>query len=199
MKKAISILAIALMLVASVVIAAPPADPYADAVHEQSAGVTSATNALGAPDGSYAVIPVGDEIVLDMGAGEEIFGGSEGDDFIVIQTELNLRDIFDCAMIGVEYSDDGTTWLGAACFNGDLPGSENNDFDGHFRIADGAEVRYVRIKNVLGVENTFGNFELDAIEALHYNDNVEVPEFTTIGAALVLVAAGLFAARKRKN
>jgi hypothetical protein len=54
--------------------AAPPPDPYADAVLSSS-NFNNASNALGAPDGVRSAAPVSilasSQVVLDMGAGEE--------------------------------------------------------------------------------------------------------------------------------
>lgn len=60
----------------SVVRAAPPPDPYADALQGTSGSVTNPGNALGAPDGACTgltqlILPPAAVLTLDMGAGEE--------------------------------------------------------------------------------------------------------------------------------
>ena len=51
--------------------AAPPPDPYADVVTASTIGI-SADNAIGAPDGTLAVmVGLGESMQLDMGEGEE--------------------------------------------------------------------------------------------------------------------------------
>ena len=68
---------IALLFVSTSVtagLAAPPPDPYADAVHSSTSGlIISPGNALGAPDGNLATVVgvLGQNLVLDMGEGEE--------------------------------------------------------------------------------------------------------------------------------
>ena len=52
--------------------AASPADPYADAVASSTLLIVNPNQALGQPNGNYAtVVGISDQLVLDMGAGEE--------------------------------------------------------------------------------------------------------------------------------
>src|SRR5690606_27692101 len=60
------------------------ADQFADAV-TSSAGATDDANALGPPQGDVAVLPLGAELVVDMGAGGERVGDGVGDDLVVFE------------------------------------------------------------------------------------------------------------------
>src|SRR5437660_261522 len=61
------------MLLATSAVAAPPPDPYADAVDATTSGTLLPENAIGAPDGNVATVVnvAGTALVLDMGADEE--------------------------------------------------------------------------------------------------------------------------------
>lgn len=184
MKKLLTFVLMALFLV-STVAAVNTADPYANAVESQHR-VKNAANALGAPDGQYAKLkaawgPAYSEIVLDMGEGEEIYGGPyPGDkDFTVI--EVDGREIPDCASVFAEISGDGEQWVGLACHNNG------------FTIPDHATARYIRITNYAGAP-----FEVDAIVAKYYMPN-DVPEFGLIGALVAVAAIGGFALYRRRS
>lgn len=186
MKKLLTFVLMALFLVSTVAAIAPVnADPYADAVKSQHR-VDNANRALGAPDGQYATLKHGifgaySELVLDMGEGEEIYGGPyEGDqDFTVI--EVDGRELPDCANVYAEISEEGEQWVGLACHNNG------------FTIPDHATARYIRITNYAGTP-----FEVDAIVAKYYMPN-DVPEFGLIGALVAVAAIGGFALYRRKD
>ncbi|MHA2142888.1 MAG: hypothetical protein ACXADF_15500, partial [Candidatus Thorarchaeota archaeon] len=125
-------------------------DPYANSVVEaRTRNVLSATDAIGAPDGSYATIFFdydNGELTLDMGKYEEIIDEA-GVDFAVHATETNysvwvsnsLGDIF--------------TSLGQA--------TGNNSFD--IQDAGLSSARYVRLGYFAG-----DDAQIDAVEAIHY-------------------------------
>lgn len=156
---------------------ANPVDPYADAV-EKEYRVHNAQNAVGAPDGDYAKVKGFGYLILDMGEGEEIYGGPyDAIDFKVI--EVDGREIPDCASIGVWIADEGFEWVGLSCSS-----------DG-FELPEGSVVRYVKIANFVGT-----SFEVDAVEAEYYLPN-NVPEFGILAAFGVLALAGLFIYKRR--
>jgi len=185
MRKQVFALSIVLLFSLALVAAgAPNVDPYADAVLS-SKRTSNAGNAVGAPDGAYASIRGGGQLILDMGEGEEIYGGPYGaDDFKII--EVDGWEWPDCASIGVWISDGSKSkmggdfeWVGISC-------SSNG-----FELPNDAVVRYVKIKNHLGAA-----YEVDAIVADYYlPDNV--PEFGVLAAIGVLGLAGLFIYRRR--
>ena len=184
MKKLLLLFALTLLAISMVAAATPAVDPYADAVKE-SFRTSHPNNALGAPDGAAASIKAGNIIhpsgymILDMGEGEEIYGGPYGaKDFHII--EVDGKEIPDCASVGVWIADDSFHWVGLSCSS-----------DG-FELPSGAVVRYVKVENYLGT-----NFELDAIVADYYLPN-NVPEFGVLAALGVIGLAGLFLYRKRK-
>ena len=80
--------------------AAPPPDPYADAVDPSTSGLILAPgNAVGAPDGNLAAVVgvLGQNLVLDMGEGEEgtsdliVYYGPLGADVVALVQFLDAN------------------------------------------------------------------------------------------------------------
>ena len=195
------ILPILLILISAAVVAHPPADAYADEVvdsfrtddPENALGNTQDYAVIKAPERECAnwgwlscreweTVEEGGWAIYDMGAGEEILDTS-GIDFLVLEEAGDK--FIDCATVSASYFDpDSGTEIGFACK------------DSGFMIgwAGFSKVRYIKIENKMGgaIDR---DFELRAIEAVEYNN--EVPEFSVIGAMVVLVAAGIYIYKKR--
>ncbi len=128
-----------------------PGDPYADSVvEERSSWASRMDNAVGAPDGQFALIYLdygNGFITLDMGEGEEIIN-EEGNDFTVVAEGAEYR-------VSVSNSLESTfTHLGT--YNG------TQDIDLNDTRLDSA--RYVMISYWDGIE-----VRLDAIVAIHHS------------------------------
>ncbi|MHA1942970.1 MAG: aryl-sulfate sulfotransferase [Candidatus Thorarchaeota archaeon] len=127
-------------------------DPYADAlVLNRCQWFLYGMNALGAPNGAYAQIYVDYEngfVTLDMGENEEIIDGP-GSDFTIFARGDEYR-----VLVSESF---------------DLPAQSLGTFTGTTNLdisSTGFEhVRYVKIELFLG-----DLIEIDAIEALHYNE-----------------------------
>ena len=145
-------------------LAAPPPDPYADAVHSSTSGlIISPGNALGAPDGNLATVVgvLGQNLVLDMGEGEE--GTS---DLIVYYGPLGAG-----VVASIQFLDDDQQVI----YNASLLLSAN---------VGGAQVqvtypnaptpyRFVRFTSVLSA------YTIDAVQAVTYrpdSDNDGLPD-----------------------
>ncbi len=130
----------------------PLGDPYADFyINDQSLWVTSASNALGAPDGDEATISYGYDngyITLDMGDGEEVRNG-EGDDLMIFSSQ---------GLYTVEVLVDNTYQLIGT-------GEGNSTFD----LGDIQSARYVRIGYRAGEDVL-----LDALRSLHLSSPRDV-------------------------
>ncbi|MHA2064748.1 MAG: hypothetical protein ACXABY_10275 [Candidatus Thorarchaeota archaeon] len=125
-------------------------DPYANSVVEaRTRNVLSASDAIGAPDGSYATIFFdydNGDLTLDMGVYEEIID-EEGFDFAVHATETNYS-VWVSNSLGELF-----TSLGHV--------TGNHSFD--LQDAGLSTARYVRLSYFSG-----NDAQVDAVEAFHY-------------------------------
>ena len=161
---------------------------YANAVVVTSGSVSHAANAVGVKDNHYAYISSTDPdsyIVLDMGAGEEIWD-KFGLDFKLFQD--NSKEYWGDVYVSNSPTS-GWQWVGFT------DGKGNDEFTIGFTGYD--HVRYVKIVN-----HANKRMEIDAVKGYCITqptgDPQDVPEFGVLAALGVLGLAGLFIYKKRQ-
>jgi len=158
---------------------------WANSVVSTQGTVDDEDEALGPDDNVWATVHDGSPdpyLVLDMGAGEEVW------DWISFDLTIYGDSSDETAYVYV--SNDLSTWYYAGSVNSDETADVElpNDFTSY---------RYVKIRN----PNSNKYVEVDAVKGYcisNPNEQNDVPEFTTIGAGLILLGAGAFVAKKRK-
>ena len=133
------------------------ADQFADAV-ASSSGSTDDAEAVGPPDGDVAMLPVGAQIVLDMGAGTQRIGDGVGDDLVIFEREPDT-----CVAVHDEEYEVAVSESPAGPFTVLGTASGNRTLGDGFDLADVGltTARYVRITSL---EADIG---IDAVLAAH--------------------------------
>ena len=160
---------------------------FANAVSSTSGTVQDPTDAVGVNDGDFARIsPTSPNsyLVLDMGAGEEVW------DSVLLDLQIFGDDTEDDNGVDVYVSNDANSGF---LFAGTVDGQGNDLVE---LPNSASSYRYVKIEN----DDNDKTVEIDAVKGFCITNPThnDVPEFSTLGAGLVLAGAGAYLARKRK-
>lgn len=161
--------AVLLCFSVSTAYAAPPPDPWADAVHAQS-GVTNAGNAIGAANGNFAYLPLlGASITLDMGEDEEGTGNLVVHYGNLLSVGLASQVEFLDQNLNAISSSSLLLSLGLGTFQTTVPYS-----------AAPTPYRYVRISGLVSVcaSLPLTNCGIDAVQAVSYITETYTPTST---------------------